>query len=242
MTEIAFVPAAQLKQHFHCYGYFYGLQLDDRTVIPCRSILELLDRSIAQPEHAESRKPDAIAVMMNPGSSRPIDGDPLGPVFNAAEWNAATKRVLVPTRPDTTQYQIMRIMQMAGWSHVRVLNLSDIREANSPRLFKQITDLTDFPAGDRHSIFSPGRKTELRRLVNDTAIPVIAGWGRSPVLEPLASQCRNALGHRRILGLPVPGRPLAYGHPSPRVQSQKLAWLETVSHQLSHPCSRDSFG
>lgn len=235
MTEITFVPASKLKQHFHCYGYFYGLKLDARPLIPCRSILELLDTSIPDPEHADYRTPDAIAVMMNPGSSRPITGDPVGPVFNAADLKSAVTRVLVPTRPDTTQYQIMRIMQLAGWRHIRVLNLSDIRESNSPILFKQIAGLADLPLGGRHSIFSPGRETELRKLIGDNPIPVIAGWGRNPALEPLARQCRKTLGHRMILGLPVPGRPLAYGHPSPRVQSQKLAWLETVSRQLCPP-------
>ncbi len=237
MTAIRFVPARELKEHIHCFGFFYQLKLPDRPPIPCRSILELLDRSVPDPESADSRTPDAIAIMMNPGSSRPLAGDPHGPLVDAKHMETAAERKLVLTRPDTTQYQVMRIMLMAGWQHVRVVNLSDIREPNSLELFRRIADLREFPLGDRHSLFCAARSAERRALFNGPGIPVIAGWGRDPKLEPLAQPCMLSISNRKILGLPIDGRPLAFGHPSPRIQPQKLTWLDTVCGQID---SRDT--
>ncbi len=235
MTDIHFVPAGDLKKRFHCYGFFYQLNLKGRPPVPCRSILELLDQSIPDPERADRRVPDAVAVMMNPGSSKPLAGDPLGPIVDAESMEDPAIRKLIPTRPDTTQYQVMRMMLMAGWRHVRVLNLSDIREPNSPALFQQIAQLNYHPLGERHSVFSNARTVERNQLLTGPAVPIIAGWGRDRSLEPLAQLCMKAIRDRRVLGLPVDGRPLAFGHPSPRIQAQKLAWLTTVHEQVLSP-------
>jgi hypothetical protein len=64
--------------------------------------------------------PDAVFIMMNPGSSKP-----LVEVNNRIHARAIHKLPisLVPTRPDTTQYQVMRLMHFLGWRHVRVLNI-----------------------------------------------------------------------------------------------------------------------
>jgi len=233
MTAITFVPARDLKQRFHCFGYFYQLHLNGHLPIPCRSILELLDQSLPNPTSADTRIPDAVAIMMNPGSSQPLTGDPLGPIRDASSMEPPAGRTLVPTRPDTTQYQVMRIMLMIGWQHVRVVNLSDIREPNSPTLFQRIAALREQPMGNRHSLFSDARTMERNSLLGDPAIPIIAGWGRDPALEPLAQQCRQSIGNREIIGLSIDGRPLAFGHPSPRIQARKLAWLATIHEQLS---------
>lgn len=58
--------------------------------------------------------PDLMVVMMNPGSSRPIDG---------IEDN--TKESLAI--PDNTQNQIMKVMLNCNLQHARVLNLSDLK-------------------------------------------------------------------------------------------------------------------
>jgi len=72
--------------------------------------------------------PDAIFIMMNPGSSRPLEE-----VDNVVSEDNINKLEisLVPTKPDTTQYQVMRVMHYCNWNHVRVLNISDMRDPKS---------------------------------------------------------------------------------------------------------------
>lgn len=62
--------------------------------------------------------PDIMVVMMNPGSSRPIDG-----IDNNKLESLAV--------PDNTQSQIMKVMLNSNLQYARILNLSDLREAKS---------------------------------------------------------------------------------------------------------------
>ncbi len=238
MTE-PFIPAAELKARFHCLGFFYQRQLSDGTVLRCRNILEIVTHDMTEAHRVFAHEPDALAVMMNPGSSRPLETTDAGPLVPGTK-NIVDRMTLVPTRPDNTQYQLMRVMVEMGWRHVRVLNLSDIREPKSPRLFQTLRSLQSVPHSDCHTIFSPGRAGELNRLKGMSTTPVIAGWGRHPDLEPLARRCRCALADRLLVGVPVPGHPMRYGHPSPHLQTAKLAWLATVHHQLGVRLSGES--
>ena len=47
---------------------------------------------------------------------------------------------MVFAKPDVTQYQVMRIMAEMGWDHVRIVNLSDIREPKSIKFFKRVKE------------------------------------------------------------------------------------------------------
>src|SRR5436309_3436598 len=123
---VKFIPAQELKNKFDVFGHFYSVQVAPKKVVECRSVLE-----IVQSEHAPQtmaalsiRKPDAIFIMMNPGSSRPLTE-----VDNHIHAKAIhdLSISMVPTKPDTTQYQVMRVMYFCEWRHVRVLNLSDFR-------------------------------------------------------------------------------------------------------------------
>ncbi len=129
--------------------------------------------------------------MMNPGSSQPL-----------AEVNTRihAKAIhelpisLVPTKPDITQYQVMRLMHYCDWRHIRVLNLSDLRCSKSGEFFKQFKRLEEEISFDSHSIFSGPRTKELAlKLTNLKAIPVIRAWGVSPHLEPLIDRCLSKL-------------------------------------------------
>lgn len=231
---VSFIPAAQLKTRFHCLGFFYQRQLPGGLVLRCRNILEIITHDMTDPDCVLGHEPDALAVMMNPGSSRPLVAPETGLLVSGTE-NLVDRMTMVPTRPDNTQYQLMRVMAEMGWCHVRVLNLSDIREPKSPRLFQTLRLLQSVPGSECHTIFSPAREMEFNRLKGNPETPVIAGWGRHPDLEPLAEQCRSSLSERLLVGVPVPGHPLRYGHPSPHLQTAKLAWLATVQHQLATP-------
>ena len=125
-----FIPADELKQNYGVFGHFYAVELASKEVVECRSVLEIASKTHApkEPSELSMLRPDAVFVMMNPGSSRP-----LVEVNNPIHAKAIHKLPisLVPTRPDTTQYQVMRLMHFRCWRHVRVLNLSDLRNPKS---------------------------------------------------------------------------------------------------------------
>ena len=155
-----FIPAADLKQTYGVFGHFYSVELASREVVECRSVLELVAKPRLPKDHSElsALSPDAVFIMMNPGSSRP-----LVEVNNRIRARAIHKLAisLVPTKPDTTQYQVMRLMQVRQWRHVRVLNLSDLRSAKSAEFIKLFQRLERDEAFNSHSVFSDARAEEL---------------------------------------------------------------------------------
>lgn len=228
--------AADCKQRFGVYGLFYDLPLGG-AVWPCRSILELIAHDLVpagDPSPVLDRRPDLLVVMMNPGSSRSVEPGFTPPQVNGVAGIAAVRR-LVETIPDTTQYQIMKVMAARGWRHARVLNLSDLRETKSPNLFRHVQSLAGLPDGDGHSIWSATRRDELLRRIGpaDRSPPVILGWGRHKALFPLAEQCLAALAGRPLFGVQAPEGPLAYAHPSPMMQAGKDAWLAAILGQMA---------
>ena len=160
-------------------------------------------------------KPDLMVVMMNPGSSFPLDG-----LDNNLEPSEA--------EPDTTQQQIMKVMDGATFDYARILNLSDLRTPDSSELYRFVksdeSNLVD------HSIFSHNRKAELNQLfIKD--IPVIFGWGVNPVLIPLAKQAINTLCISNPLGMLKLKTKYSYYHPLPRVYAKQLEWVQHVTSQ-----------
>ena len=162
----------------YCYGHFYNLRTTDNHPLRCRSVLEITNLCRRTPNVLLNQQPDAVVVMMNPGSSEPIEE--VNEQIPEPE-NIRTHCRLVPTRPDNTQCQIMQIMTCMHYNHVRVLNLSDIREPNSAKFFKIIRREGTIQRNSiqaPHSIFSQCRAEELRCRMNPRSRIVIAGWGK----------------------------------------------------------------
>lgn len=203
--------AAQLLEHFAVYGRYYTRHEDGRRD-ELRSHLEIVDRGLAWPA-ARERDADLVAIMMNPGGSRPLtDLDPQG-------WASAM--------PDRTQYQLMKLALGDAHRpirHIRVLNLSDLRTPKSAELFERLPRL-----GDWHSIFCPARSDELRRALGAPGTPVLLAWGMSKVLAGLAAQALAATAAHPRLGLSTDG--LAFRHPLPQRADLQRQWLEAVSQQ-----------
>ncbi len=171
--------------------------------------------------------------MMNPGSSRPLDGT-YAPRLVTDHGRIAEKREWVETRPDNTQYQIMRVMAAQGYRHGRVLNLSDLREPKSPILFKQIDKLAQVAGGGVHSIFAPEREAEFFGLVGKKArIPALLGWGRSTALMPLAQLALERLQGFSVYGKAVDEQKILFAHPSPMLQRMKEQWVDEMLKQMS---------
>jgi hypothetical protein len=229
---VRFIPANELKHKYGIFGHFYSVEVAPNKVVECRSVLEIIEKPHA-PEKASllsSRKPDVVFIMMNPGSSRPLTE-----VSNHIDAEAIHELSvsLVPTKPDTTQYQVMRVMHYCEWHHVRVLNLSDLRCALSAKFFKQFKQLEEEVPFDSHSVFSSRRKHELAlKLTKDSTIPVICAWGVSEKLVPLIERCLSRITkHKTIKGLLKEGTAKKYLHPLPSLQKQKLLWVNRMVEQ-----------
>ncbi len=239
-----FLYAAELKKLFRCYGHFYRLKCAGSAPLLCRSTLEITSLPCeavgadADPgdlfgdADAERSLPDAVVIMMNPGSSRPIaEGDtnslltiPLPDDF---------QKPLVLTQPDNTQYQLMRIMVSKGWNHLRILNISDIRNPKSTSFIARTKALEGLKNGGAHSLFSKVRKNERERMLErKPSAPFILGWGQDIGLVPLAKQCMSRIEGERIVTVPSEKNPFLTAHPSPMMQTKKEEWLVAIRAAL----------
>lgn len=228
-----FIPASDLKKRYAVFGHFFSVELASKEVVHCRSVLEISSKDKTPSNHSELSEscPDAVFIMMNPGSSKPlVEVNEKIPVAMMHKLPIS----LVPTKPDTTQYQVMRLMTFRRWQHVRVLNLSDLRSPKSPefiRLFQRLEDEENFAS---HSIFSEARVDELLlKLPTSTDTPLVLAWGLSEKLTPLIDRCMpNLQGRSRFFGLLKPGSTNKYRHPLPSLQQQKRDWLEQIIRQF----------
>jgi hypothetical protein len=227
-----------LVPRFGVYGHFYTLGYPDARTVRCRSALEIITRQsgLAGELGPKGHRPDAIFIMMNPGSSRPVLGsqDP-GDRHAWNDWHGAAQGGdLVETVPDPTQHQIMRIMAHRRWEHVRVLNLSDLRNPVSRQFLRLVHDLPTLDGGHPHSLFCPQRRTEREgKLLRKPGAPLIAAWGVDPRLKPLVASCLDALPLGEPLrGLLRPSTTCQYFHPRPPLPAGQRAWLLAMAELL----------
>lgn len=229
-----FVYAAELKKRFTCYGHFYELALANGERVKCRSVLEIVDATIAQhdPSSIYLLEPDGVVIMMNPGSSHPKSKEIESDLF--ASVSVPGTKELVLTQPDNTQYQIMRIAVEKGWHHIRILNLSDLRDPKSGSFIQKADACNQISNGHLHSIFCEDRQEErahsLRRKAGG---PILLGWGQDAGLIPLATQCLAHLVDESTYTVASPLDPRLNAHPSPMMQKAKVSWLEKMLVVLS---------
>jgi len=226
-----FIYAAELKKRFACYGHFYELVTMDGGRANCRSVLEIVDSAIpqAKPSDISLMVPDAVVVMMNPGSSHPKDIYHIDEEIEYPRSGDSMRKELVLTQPDNTQYQIMRIAVSKGWNHVRVLNLSDLRDPKSGSFIQRVEALSEVMGGHTHSVFCAERAEECAHsLRRKNSTPIMLGWGQDTGLIPLATQCLKRLEGEPTCTVPSDVHPLLNAHPSPMLQSKKLQWLDDM--------------
>jgi len=110
--------------------------------------------------------------------------------FHQCNYNISVSDIAyVEALPDTTQYQMMRLMLATchntlqqffpqPWNHLRVINLSDICEPDK-RVFMRYIESPQLPfyIGKFHSLFGRYRCTELPLLLNGLNRPIICAWG-----------------------------------------------------------------
>ncbi len=216
---VAFIPASQLKRQYSVIGHFYSLHVPGAEHLKCRSVLEIASRAARSKPMA-----DAVFVMMNPGSSRPVSETDHVVRSDGISNMSAT---LVPTVPDTTQYQVMRIMHYTRWQYVRVINLSDLRDPKSDSFSQRYQQIERESGSAVHSVFSPQRAAELKRhLLRKPQGPIVCAWGVSDDLNSLIERATAVLSlEPAVIGLAKPGHPRKYFHPLPSLQSQKEHWV-----------------
>lgn len=234
MMDVAFIPASDLKRKYNVFVHFYSLEVPGIETLKCRSVLEITFKAAVTTEGKPTA--DAVFVMMNPGSSRPIvETDHVVSSDGISVMTAG----LVPTVPDTTQYQVMRIMHYMGWQHARVINLSDLRDPKSGSFSQRYVQLESESGSKAHSVFSSQRSAELKQhLSRKPQGPIVCAWGVSDALNPLIERASAVLSFETAaIGLLKSGHPGKYFHPLPSLQSQKEQWvaqmLELLHAQLS---------
>ncbi len=200
-----------MSAQFKVTGFFYQL-----SKYKCRKYLDI------KRVGSNKRKPELMVVMMNPGSSYPLDG-----IDNNTSPSQA--------QPDSTQAQIMKVMNAAAINYARILNLSDLRTPDSDALYKFIK--SNASKSVAHSIFASSRKAELNKLFIKN-VPVIFGWGVNPALIPLAKQAIDSLAIKQPLGLQKAASTYSYYHPLPRVYAKQIQWVEDIACQLTSRLQR----
>lgn len=228
---LEFIPAKALKQHYQVSGHFYTVDLGKEELINCRSVVEIV-RGEKIPA-----LPDAIFIMMNPGSSEPLEA-----VQQVVKHRniGHMKTPLVAAKTDPTQYQLMRVMHYMGWAYVRVLNLSDLINSKGTDFVSQYHDLESRTGCYVHSIFTEQRKPELtQKLKRQRGGPIIMAWGLNDALDPLIHQCLISTSHfQHITGLLIEGSKKRYRHPLPALQTQKQQWVNDLVTELGGPVHR----
>ena len=221
-----FIPASSLKQQYTVLGHFYSLSVPGSEPLKCRSVLEIRSKHARRGAMA-----DAVFVMMNPGSSRPVVET--NHAVDAGQFAQMVAK-LVPTVADATQYQVMRVMHSLGWNRVRLLNLSDLRDPQSGSFVERYLQLEQQAGSQVHSVFAPERSSELqKKLSRKSNAPIICAWGVGDALSPLIGRATSALACQPIVvGLAKSGQPGRYFHPLPSLQRQKEQWLAQMLERL----------
>ena len=148
-----------MKTDYEITGLFY--KIDN---CKCRKYLDIKLKS------SKIANPDLMVIMMNPGSSYPLD-----------EKDNNTKPSLA--KPDKTQNQIVKVMQNTSHEYARILNLSDLRTSNSNELYKFLKSKESKSIS--HTIFDDNRIEDFNSLfIKD--VPVIYAWGVNSALKEYA--------------------------------------------------------
>ncbi len=156
--------------------------------------------------------PDLMVIMMNPGSSRPIN----------EIYDKETIAI-----PDKTQNQIMKVMKECDLYYARILNLSDYIKPKSIEFYKKIDELNAHDI--YHSIFHKSRKTDLKKLFVREC-PVVFAWGVHYKLRELTKLAVDTLNVKNPIGLEKENN--KYYHPLPRNYQKQKEWVEKITSQL----------
>lgn len=221
-----FIYAKDLRKIFKVYGHFYDLKLSNE-ILKCRSVLEI--KRIKQIE--KPVKPDIIVIMMNPGSSSPQNENYVPKILSQNEYNKVIEKEIIQAKPDSTQYQIMRLMELNGWNFVRILNLSDLRNGDSGKFRTEFKRATNIDNSNPHCITHINRRRELIESLNSKSQLIIAAWGEIKELKDSAETILKLELNQNIIGRKKKKAPNYY-HACPRKTDDRIKWLEEIQEKI----------
>ncbi len=220
------------KSDFICFGTFYNIDYGN-NIEKCRSELDIYLKNFYESSE-DKQKVDAIFVMMNPGSSEPINKSCSIKDYTVQDiCKGSHTNNSVQTKPDTTQFQLMKIMDKKNWSHIKVINLSDIREPKSKIFCRKINVIKQYDPDNIHSIFSDKRKNELKQILNSST-KIIVAWGVNSRLRNLiklalesngGNNLNNRVGWNKKMKLK---NDFYYYHPLPRYKKKRKQWIKVI--------------
>ena len=224
-----FVYATELKKSYQVSAHFYYLNIANNKYL-CRSVADIVENtdSKGQPHFSITSAPNAVVVMMNPGAARPVSHNPQDgpklPILSRQrlfDYNRDRPQILVA--PDNAQYQLMRLMKLKAWRHLRIINLSDLCEGNSQKFAFLHRAISEYSMDHPESILHLKRSKELSAVSKD--VPhIIVAWGRQPVLKSAATAFLTS--YQDVIGL-ARDYPW-YRFASPYRKDQKLSWLREI--------------
>jgi hypothetical protein len=213
-----------LYDQFECYGHFYQIVKDGIVIASCRSQLDIIDSKRMTKKDMSILKIDAMAIMMNPGTSKPLAERFKEPQVDLESFPIHGVKQLVATKPDDTQKRLMRIMKHRKWKYIRVINLSDIRQHESEKLASEFRNYKMQSPNYEHSLFSSSRKLELlENLKQAEDKPIILAWGTKTCLKPFAIECLNKLEGKIFYGTRA-AKAEYYHHPL----TTKIKWVDSI--------------
>lgn len=219
-----------IRDAFNCYGHFYNLFLGNQKIVECRSVLEIVRKnSHISINKVANLRPNAIVIMMNPGKSYPLKSTPERIDLESLDINF-TSKPLVTAYPDNTQTRIMKLMNYKNWNHVRVINLSDIREYRSRSLGELIKSFELITRTKVHSIFSNERQSERDDALSEDIVPILFAWGAKEFLKKYAAQSLCIVSSRETYGVPSIKSELYFHHPL----TTRLSWYSNMIELLKN--------
>lgn len=218
MIHLIFFPKNELGKEFEVTASFYRV-----GEFECRN-----QALIKRVNNTEKNEPDAIIIMANPGSSRPLDPTDIPPLRK----NYNNDLPYVTVKPDPTQFQLMRLMKLMDWNEISIINLSDLVSGNMIEFKKKLQETERFGFNE-HTIFSNKRTAERKKFLNKKDSKVILAWGQNPIIQRLAEHALNKLPkNKEIFGLPSPNKSWGFRHPFPMLNEKCIEWLNDMYKQL----------
>jgi len=211
-----------LKEKFIVWGQFFEMSIaGDRVWMRPEARIERSQNTSTI--NSKKQRADAVIVMLNPGSCKPILAAQSG------EWTEA--------RPDKTQFQLMRLMERMSWDEMKIVNLSDVCEGNRPK-FLALLKRSEI-GGIVHSRFANNSVAKWSNIIS-SADRLLYGWGDQPEPKKMANayglldfdDMLTSYGKKPIaVWHPVKGYPK---HPNPWIPERCKAWLEDMVRVLNN--------
>lgn len=215
---------SEFRNRYIFKGQFYNTKIN-RKKVKCRRTLSI--KSV----NSNKNKYDLLVVMMNPGSSRPLDEH--AEIEEINNYESIREVKYLSALPDRTQYQICKVMDNCEFENALIINLSDIRESKSQLFFAHIKT-ESIRKANIHSIFHIMRKEELDDLLLEVSseAPVVLGFGVSNKLDPLIDLYNKSIIVDNYNTYSLENKKGRILHPLPQMYNKQTEWVQLITDKI----------